>query len=529
MALKMVALITALSMVINAGYSQKVDVDDLDGLVRKLNSRWDEQNPVLHPDGKTLYFTRANDSLNVGGPRDKGDIWISQLDASGRWSQPFNAGPRVNNELYNSMLGFSPDGNIIFLNIEKKHEGGLVTVDGIGYSLLRDNEWSAPQKISVDYYLNRSKNQNGSISRDGRVLLLSMDSYASRGQEDLYVSFYSNGKWSQPVNLGSDINSSGQEMTPYLSADNQTLYFSSNGHGGKGGRDLFEASRKDESWKSWTKPNNLGEGVNTEGVELFYFIDYRNEIAYYTSTQNSDGYGDIKAVSISSAEPQKTDEVGFEELAIVQDEPVPTSEPVTSMLWHAKIVNSKDQSPVSAAVSVSWAGEERFFNTDEISGEFETELPPDAGRLTISIKSPGFMALEEDLVVPDGSEKTIFEITPLEVGTVIRLNKVYFERGKAVLLDSSFTELDRVAEVLFENPNIKIELSGHTDNQGSAKLNLELSKERVALVENYLVGKGVDASRIKGKGYGGTRPIASNASEETRQLNRRVEFRIIKN
>jgi outer membrane protein OmpA-like peptidoglycan-associated protein len=106
---------------------------------------------------------------------------------------------------------------------------------------------------------------------------------------------------------------------------------------------------------------------------------------------------------------------------------------------------------------------------------------------------------------------------------------VYFERGKAVLLENSYTELDRVAEVLIENPKIKIELSGHTDNQGSAKLNLELSKERVAVVENYLVAKGVDKSRIKGKGYGGTKPIASNASEETRKLNRRVEFKITKN
>jgi len=120
-------------------------------------------------------------------------------------------------------------------------------------------------------------------------------------------------------------------------------------------------------------------------------------------------------------------------------------------------------------------------------------------------------------------------LTPLEVGTTITLNKVYFERSTAQLLDDSFSELNRVAEMMSENPGVKIELSGHTDNQGSSKLNLQLSQERVDIVKQYLTEHGIDGSRIRGKGYGGTKPVASNASEETRKLNRRVEFTILKN
>jgi outer membrane protein OmpA-like peptidoglycan-associated protein len=137
------------------------------------------------------------------------------------------------------------------------------------------------------------------------------------------------------------------------------------------------------------------------------------------------------------------------------------------------------------------------------------------------------MAVEEPFDPASADRIWQFELVPLEKGTVFTLNKVYFERGKAVLLDSSFAELDRIAEVLQENPEIKVELSGHTDNQGSARLNLQLSRDRVEVVKNYLVEHGVDHDRIKGKGYGGTRPVASNASEETRKLNRRVEFKIL--
>jgi Tol biopolymer transport system component len=204
--------------------SQSVSTDQLDSITANLNTKYDEQNPVLSPDGTKLYFTRANDSLNIGGPRDKGDIWMSSLGSDGIWEKPSNLGAPINNSLRNYLLGFSPDGKIMFLNNEKKNPGGIVVNDGISYSVFDNGAWGRPQRVSVDYLLNKSKHQSGSISADGSLMLLSLQSYASRGEEDIYICTYENGKWSQPINLGSTINTARQEMTPYLSPDKKSLF-----------------------------------------------------------------------------------------------------------------------------------------------------------------------------------------------------------------------------------------------------------------------------------------------------------------
>ncbi len=512
---------------------QTIDQQNLPEVTKALNSRWDENNPVLSPDGKIIYFTRANDSLNVGGVKDKGDIWFSQLDENGYWQEPENLGEPVNDNTRNSILGFSADGSVMFLNIQKRHGGGYISNDGVGFSVKQGNEgWSGPKKMQMDYYLNKSDFQSGCVSKDGRVMLLSMQSYASRGEEDLYVSFYQNGSWTQPKNLGSDINTTAQEMTPFISVDLKTIYFSSNGYGGKGGRDLFKSERLDESWRKWSKPKNLGSEINSNGVELSYFIDYINKVGYFSTTQNSDGYGDIRVmpvdISLPDTIPADTAE-SFKELAAVVVVPDPVVQSKPELIFRGKVVNAKTVQPIAAAVQLQGDGFEGNINSSATTGLFEVRLPGATSVFNISIKAPGYMGYEETMqnLSTDGKIE-LFSLTPLTVGTTIRLNKVYFERGKAVLLDSSFSELNRVSEMMLENPGVKIELSGHTDNQGNAKLNLELSKERVNAVLTYLVSNGVNAKRIKGKGYGGTRPVASNASEETRRLNRRVEFKILK-
>ncbi len=509
---------------------QSIDMKDLPAVTKALNSRWDENNPVLSPDGMTMYFTRANDSSNVGGVKDKGDIWFSVLDENGHWGEPKNLGEPVNDNTRNSILGFSPDGNVMFLNLQKRHEGGYISNIGVAFSVKQGSGWSKPKKMQVDYYVNKSDYQSGCVSRDGSVMLLSMQSYGTRGEEDLYVSFYQNGKWSQPKNLGSEVNTSGQEMTPYITADLKTLYFSSNGFGGKGGRDLFKSERLDDTWRNWSKPKNLGSKINSKGVELSYFIDYLNEVGYFSTTQNSDGYGDIRVLPVEIAIPDSVladTTKTFEELALEEQPSVPVNNQET--LFRGRVVNARTGRPIAAAVKITGSGFEESLNTLESNGLFEVRLPAGTTSFAISVKAPGFMSYNDEVreISADG-KVVVFSLTPLTVGTTIRLNKVYFERGKAVLLDSSYAELDNLVEMLKENPDIKIELSGHTDNQGNAKLNLKLSQDRVEAVKAYLVSKGIDAKRIKGKGYGGTRPVASNASEETRRLNRRVEFKIIK-
>lgn len=502
----------------------QINKSDFSSLVQNLNSRYDEQNPILSPNGEKLYFSRANDSLNIGGPRDKGDIWVSTLSGDGTWAKPENLGQPVNDYLKNYLLGFSPDGKIMFLNQEKRNPGGIIVNDGIAYSVNTNGKWSKPAKVSVDYLINKSSHQSGSISADGSFMLLSLQAYASRGEEDIYISSYVNGKWTQPINLGSDINSSSQEMTPYLSPDKKKLYFSSNGYGGKGGRDLFVAERTGEGWNSWSKPKNLGQEVNSFGVELNYFIDSKNEIAYFSSTQNSDGYGDIRAHDITiEIEEEPIQEEDYEELIVIAEEARKT------LRFSGTVLNNKSEKPIPAALIIKYDGHEQSITADETLGQFEIEIPLTTQKVTVNVKSPGYMSMTEEISIDGNNKETKFLLEPLEVGTTIRLNKVYFSRGTSDLLEESFTELDRVVDMMKENPNVKIELSGHTDNQGSSKLNIKLSQDRVEKVEMYLAEHGIESKRIKGKGYGGTQPVASNASEETRKLNRRVEIKILKN
>lgn len=503
--------------------SQEVSKNDFQQLLQNVNTRYDEQNPVLSPDGMRLYFTRANDSLNIGGPKDKGDIWYSELDSDGIWGIPVNVGEPINDDVYNSMLGFSPDGTIMFLNKERRMPGGLVTNDGIAYSVYSGESWSKPARVSVDYFLNKSRHQSGSISADGSLMVLSLQAYASRGEEDIYISSYVDGKWSQPKNLGSVINTDSQEMTPYLSPDKKSLYFSSNGHGGKGGRDLFRSEREGEGWTSWSKPKNLGAEINSFGVEMSYFIDMRNEIAYFSSTQNSDGYGDIRVHDISVViEEIESEAVIFTELVEEAEEARKT------MLLSGKVTNGKTGGSISAAINITGTELNLNTNADSATG-FSVEVPLNIDSVVVNVKSPGFMSSSQSVSFASGDQNVTFVLTPLEVGTTITLNKVYFTRGTAELLDESFVELGKVVDMMAENPEIKIELSGHTDNQGSSKLNLKLSQDRVEKVKLYLTEHGIESKRIKGKGYGGTRPVASNASETTRKLNRRVEIKILKN
>jgi OOP family OmpA-OmpF porin len=504
--------------------AQQINKSDFLELLNNINSRYDEQNPILSPDGKMLYFTRANDSLNIGGTRDKGDIWVSQLTSNGIWGRPENLGRPINDDLKNYILGFSPDGTILFLNQEKRNPGGLIINDGIAFSVFANGGWSKPSRVSVDYLINKSKHQSGAVSADGRLMLLSLQAYASRGEEDIYICSYENGKWTQPINLGSDINSSGQEMTPYLSADKKQLYFSSNGHGGKGGRDLFVSERKGEGWTSWSRPKNLGAEVNSFGVEMNYFIDSKNKVAYFSSTQNSDGYGDIKMhdITIEIEEDSIVNEV-FEELVVIAEEARKT------LRFSGIIYNNSTNEPISAALNIEVDGMNVNINSDEGNGTFEVELPLTLPQVIVQVKAPGYMSATEEVLLDGNDFEKNFSLPPLDVGATIQLNKVYFKRGTAELLEESFVELDQVVDMMNENQLVKIELSGHTDNQGSSKLNIKLSQERVEKAKRYLTEHGIEGKRIKGKGYGGTKAVASNASEETRKLNRRVEITILKN
>ncbi|MDN5203775.1 OmpA family protein [Fulvivirgaceae bacterium BMA10] len=509
-----------------------------------INTVYDEISPVLTPDGATLFFTRKNHPQNTAGRRDKGDIWYSMLQTDGTWGAAQNAGSSLNNGHYNAVIGFSPNGKTVFLQNHYDRNGKEPKTQGISASHLINGKWTFPERVSIAYYYNRSKDASMSISPDGKTMLLSIESYDTKGAEDIYVSFLKpDGSWTQPMNLGSTINTPFQEMTPFLADDNLTLFFASNGYNGFGSRDIFISRRLDNTWKKWTKPTNLGTAINTQGVELSYQMP-KGDYAYLVSTQNSEGYGDIQRVRIIPEEKpdnivdvmlsNKIDSTTNFPLEI-PDSNVELDKKDLYVTLKGKVVNANDvKQPVRAKLEyklLNGEGGSEEFTTVDSSGAYNASLK--AGEtylLTVSAK--GYLSTEERIVISSVNSETLqkhYLLTPLDVGTTINLKNVLFKQGTSTLLEDSYFALDKVVEMLQENPALEIELAGHTDNRGSAKLNLELSNQRVEAVKKYLVDKGIETKRILGRGYGGTKPIASNSNEESRKLNRRVEFTIIKN
>jgi OmpA-OmpF porin, OOP family len=487
------------------------------------NSIFDEQNPVLSPDGKTLWLTMANHPQNVGGKKDSGDIWYSTWTGT-QWSIPVHGEAVLNDRGYNAVIGISPDGLQLFLANHYSTDETPAKSQGISYVTKSGTTWSKPVAISIPYFLNRSLSFSGFVSLDGNTLVYSAEAYDTRGAEDLYVSTRHGNSWSEPRNLGSVINTSFQELTPTLSADQHYLYFASNGRNGYGSFDIYYCERLDDSWTKWSVPVNMGSRINTEGRELYYRTFPQWNMALFTSTQNSDGYGDIRSYSDSLPNLAldtlvKMVEVKHEHLTGA-DAKIATVKGMVS--------DSRTGQPVLARLN---------FKSDSVKsvssnkqGNYSIKISS-TDQYTIVVEAQGYVGVLEKLDIHTFEMHDVelnFKLQPIEVGATVNLKNVLFKVGTTDLLKESYDELNVVVDLLKSNPKIEIELAGHTDNRGDAHQNLKLSQSRVNSVKKYLVSMGISAKRIKGKGYGGQKPLTQGDSEESRRLNRRVEFTIVK-
>lgn len=242
-------------------------------LGQEVNSDDEELAPMLSPDGKTLYFTRAFHSKNTGGKYAGTDIWISRKDANGNWTPAVNAGKPWNNKRSNAVIGISADGSTVYLSNAYNNRSG------ISFSKLVAGKWTEPEFIPVPG-INRDDFVSVYVHPSTDVMLISMKGKGSYGEEDLYVSVKDSlGNWNQPRNLGPSINTSGFEHSPFLSADKKRLYFSSNGHPGLGSADIFYSDRLYDSWETWTAPKNIGEKINSKGFDG-YFTTYYDSLIF---------------------------------------------------------------------------------------------------------------------------------------------------------------------------------------------------------------------------------------------------------
>ena len=499
-----------------------IKVENLGALI---NTEYPEMRPTISADGNLLFFIRQGDPANVQFQtvRNAQDIWYSTRDTAGNWSKAKHLNGSVNASHFNAVYWISPDLNTILLK-GAFTEGQYL---GTGVSMIRrleDNSWSPAQMLRIRNFhkFGYTQQLGASMGQDGKTMLFYMTDKKESFDNDLYVSFLEGGDiWTAPKSLGKKINLPDfNEMSPFIGADGHTLYFSSDRPGGLGESDIWMSKRLDDSWQKWSEPVNMGAPINTAGTEAFFTLDAGGEYAYLTSSDGAFGASDI--VRIKLLEREKPDPV---------------------VLVTGNVYNAKTKEPLSASLIYETLPDGTQVGTgtsNHTDGAFKMVLPYDKN-YSIRASADKFFAISENLNLDSLIKAGYKEIhkdlylVPIEIGQVFRLNNVFFDFDKYFLRPESFTELNRVVAFLNEYPNIEIEMSAHTDSRGADNYNLTLSDNRAKSVMDYILSKGIAAARIVSKGYGETKPVAANEhadgadNAEGRQLNRRVEFTIMKN
>ena len=670
-------------------------------LGENVNSSYNEINPVVSPDGKTLYFNRVNHPENYYGSYNSQDVWYCELQKDGTWGPAIRFNNFINSSRYNAIIAISEDGKKLLISgnytrLSKWLSPGLSIITKTG------EEWGNPEKLYIKGLKKFIKGPgfNATISKDGSFIILAGTKRGSSKKLNLYVSAkQTDDSWSKPVSLGEKINSKYSEEAPFLTNNNETLYFSSNRPNGKGGYDIYISTRKGASWTDWSEPKLLSDTINSPGYESYFKTTKKDTYAYYVSSNKSYGGTDIYKIKLKEdapfldltgkiinsvtklpvtatgynilvnnkkydsvsinydsasykgrfrlgkkyvlmadvknyiAEPLEIDATNIKEYTedkmdlyvkplpyvlvkgtfiikstgmivppiakpklfvddnfednvllkggysdsakvdisratytvklpygkkyiLMVNAPKYIGEPDTLDLTNVreyqeitrplyaeperevvfaiaqmtgKVINKKTTKPLTGAaiaINVDKApGAEYTVNT--LTGEYSVKIPL-GNNYIVNALSSGFYPIYEplDLTNEKNNIKIIKDLVlvPVQVGQAVRINNIFFETGKAILNPKSFPELDKLAKFLLENPNIKVEIAGHTDNVGKPDKNMQLSRWRARSVEQYLEGKGVPGDQVTFNGYGHTKPVASNSTPKGKALNRRVEF-----
>jgi OOP family OmpA-OmpF porin len=497
--------------------SSGILVEKLDG---NVNSEYSEMNPLLSPDGKTLYFSRSNHPDNAGGIKDKEDIWFSELGSDGKWTLAKNMGPQFNNEypnFINAVSSSTPDGKSVLLLLGNKYLENGKMLAGVSISDNVKGKWSDPKPINIENDYNFNEKANYFMADSRKTLLMSVEREDSKGGRDIYVSFAQReNKWSEPLNLGEVLNTAGEETAPFLASDDKTLYFSSNGFSGYGGADVYVSQRLDDTWTNWSEPKNMGPDINSKTDDLFFNIPASSEYAYYsrgTTAENSDIF---RAKLPFYKNPEST------------------------IIVKGKLIDAKTGRPIGAHIVFERLPEGKeagSTDSDPLTGAYEIRLP---GGFLYGYRADAknYISQNQNLdlknLTKDGTiDKKDITLAPIEVALIepdatIVLNNIFFDFDKSVLKPESFPELNRLVALLGDKSTIEVEIAGHTDSIGEEKYNLSLSQSRANAVTRYLHEKGIANSRLAVVYFGESKPIETNDTKEGRKKNRRVEFKIVK-
>lgn len=513
----------------------------IDNLGPQINTTAPEYSPLISADESMLLFTsRRPDTYGGGADPDDNlffeDIYVSYNDGNG-WSLAKNIGKPLNTKNNDATVGLSPDGTQLFTFNGKINNGDIYV------SKLKGSEWTAPDDSPMKKYINTEFHEtSASFSFDGKTMYFVSDREGGFGGHDIWVSQWENEKerWGQPRNLGSVVNTEYDEEGVFMHPDGRTLYFSSCGHNTMGGFDVFKSVMNDDG--TWSKPENLGSPVNTPDDDLFFVISASGKHGYYSSSKEN-GFGDLDIYMITFRGPEKPPILHNEDNLLANVAPVGESvvaekvEIKTMRLTILKgtITDALTNNPVEAQIEIVDNTKNEVISvssSNSATGKYLVSLP--SGRnYGIAVKAEGYLFHSENFDIPaaTGYQEITKDIVlnKLAVGQKVVLRNIFFDFGKSTLRSESFAELDRLVKMLNDFPKLRIEISGHTDNKSSLQFNQKLSESRAKAVVDYLISKGITSSRLEYKGYAYLQPIATNDTEEGRQQNRRVEFKVLEN
>lgn len=505
--------------------------------VKELNSEYNDFAPSISTDGAEIIYTsdRPNGHTpNEAGSYDK-DIYSSSL-SDGKWAKPQQLKGGVNTPSDDVSNNISYDGTKMLMHRE---------VDGqydIFESTLNGLNWTDPVKMPFQISSPRSNDIYGAYSDDGWSIYFGRDNEnRSNGFEIMYSSMQSKiQKNYMAAQMISTVNSKFNEGPVYITIDGETMYIASEGSGSYGGYDIFVSHR---SQGTWSKPENMGYPINTP-YDDFFFASTANGKFAYISSNRAGGEGGYDIYKVTFWGPEKTPVMATEDYLLasivnpIKDNSIESTVEVKKKsftVFKGKTIDHMTKKPVEADIEITDNATGKVietFTTNSATGKFIITLAS-GKNYGIAVKAEGYLFHSENFDIPKGSAdqlvNKVIELKNIAVGSKIALRNIFFDTGKSTLRPESNSELDRLVKLMKDVPALKIEISGHTDNTGSASLNETLSQDRAQAVVNYLISKGISKDRMTAMGYGSSRPVASNASASGRQENRRTEFEIKSN
>jgi outer membrane protein OmpA-like peptidoglycan-associated protein len=459
--------------------------------------------PVLTADQKTMIFTRRESR----DPQFDEDMVVSERNEDGSWSTPESISDNINTKFNEGTCTISANGRtIIFTSCSGRTSMGSCDLY-ISYKL--GDEWTDPENMGT-MINSRSWESQPSLSADGNILYFVSDRSGGFGKRDIWMSQWKGGAWTKAVNLGATINTAEEEVSPYIHVNGQTLYFSSQGFTGMGGYDIFYSELQNGKWGA---PKNLGYPINTADDQVSLFITADGETGYYSYEQKTPG--------------------SYKSLLYEFEVPEAIKIKNKSNYIAGKVLDVETRKPLKAQVELFDLNADSLRSTvtsDSLTGDY-MQILTEGSEYALYVNKTGYLFESLRFDYQETADRKPINIDvllkPIKSGTAATLNNIFFDVDKYDLKEKSRTELNKTILLLESNPKLRIEISGHTDNSGSDAHNKQLSLNRARAVYQYLIDQGIDPKRLKYAGYGSSVPIAPNDSEENRQLNRRIEFRVL--